>query len=72
LRCPPRSRLVVVDKQLLDEIIAKTAANSYGSYTKAKRAPIGTSTNLNASHSVVISRQFARARTPSITRDCGP
>ena len=35
-------------------------------------APIGTSTNLKQVHSVVMSRQLARASTPSMIRDCGP
>ena len=38
----------------------------------ASCAPIGTITNLKAAHSVEISRQLARASTPSMTRDCGP
>ena len=54
------------------QISANTTANSSGGKTAASRAPSGTITNLKTVHSVVISRQFARARTPSITRDCGP
>ena len=38
----------------------------------ASLAPICTMTNLNAVQSVVIRRQLARARTPSMTSDCDP
>ncbi len=54
------------------QIIAKTGANSLGRKTAASFIPMGTMMNLKALQRVVISRQLARASTPSITRDCGP
>jgi hypothetical protein len=51
------------------QISAKTTANSAGRKSVASCAPTGTRMNLNAAQSVVMSRQFARASTPSMTRD---
>ena len=74
--CLPNSEPPISERRVGHDVRAPDEREDDGELLRtedgASCAPSGTITNLNTVQSVVISRQFARASTPSITRDCGP